>query len=558
MDIWIIILLIIGGTALVSYPLGHYLKWAMDPGEQCSPFRKKLDCLFLKLGGSMTTRQQNWKSYALSLVAFNVVIFLLGSLILALQTHLPLNPDGLGSLDPSLIFNTASSFTTNTNLQHYSGESTLSYFSQLFSLMWLQFVTPAVGLAALTAFARGLSGRNSMGNFFMDMIRGLFLVLVPLSIIFSFALIIGEVPMTLDGAAIAQTLDGGLQSIARGPVSCFLTIKQLGTNGGGFFGTNGTHPLETATFFADCVCMVALIIIPMACVWFYGLMVNRKKHACVIFAVMFAFIAIKAVGAVTFESVPTQAFESLPIDSSVNNLEGKELRLGAVTGPLWSVLTTCTSNGSVGAMHNSINPLSGLVTLVGMWLNSTFGGIGVGMIGMLFYLILAVFLSGLMVGRTPEYLNRKIGAPEIKAVMIAIIAHPALIIGGVALFAATSWGYDTILNDGARGFTEIIYEFTSSAANNGSGYEGLGDNTTPWNIATGLVMLIGRFIPILLALYLGGRMTLQKATAEGEGTLPTDTVTFGVMLFATIVFLGALTFFPLAILGPVLEHLSFM
>jgi K+-transporting ATPase ATPase A chain len=366
--------------------------------------------------------------------------------------------------------------------------------------------------------------------------------------------------MTLEGAASATTLEGVEQTIARGPVAAFLTIKQLGTNGGGFFGPNCTHPFENPTFWTNALAKISIILIPMASVWMFGRIVKRMRHAGVVFAVMLVFLLAKIAGAVWFEQAPTQAFAGLPVEQNVGNLEGKEMRFGAPegSGPLWSVLTTSTSNGSVGAMHDSLNPLTGLMPMVGMWLNATFGGVGVGMINMFIYIVLAVFVAGMMVGRTPEYLNRRIEAREVRLAVIALFAHAFFILGGTALFAATSWGQATLNNVGAHGFSEILYEFSSASANNGSGFEGLGDNTVPWNVATGLVMLLARYIPIILPLAIAGSLSVKKQTAQSSGTLGVEDATFGVMLIATIVFIGALTFFPMAALGPIAEHLQFM
>lgn len=543
---------------LLSWPIGRYMKWAMDPSENVLGLRGKLDGVFCLIGGRGLRHSQSWKRYALTMLAFNAAMFAITFAILAFQQHLPLNPDGKEALEGSLVFNTAASFTSNTNLQHYSGEASLSYFSQLFGLMWLQFVSAATGIAALTAMARGLSGRKEMGHFLLDVQRATFLVLLPLAIIFSSLMVFGGTPMTLEGSAVATTLEGIQQTIARGPVAAFVTIKQLGTNGGGFFGPNSTHPLENPTLFTNILSMVMIIIIPMACVWMYGRIVRDLRHGAVIFGVMTALLLLKAGTAVYFESAPTAALADLPVAQEVGNLEGKELRLGAATGPLWGVLTTSTSNGSVGSMHNSLNPLAGLAALSGMWLNATFGGVGVGMINMFIFVVIAVFVAGLMVGRTPEYLGRKIEPREMKLAAIALITHPLFILGGTALFAATAWGIDATNNGGPRGFTEILYEFSSAAANNGSGYEGLSDNTVPWNIATGLVMLLGRFIPIILPLAIAGSLAVKKPLAETAGTLRTDGATFGVMTFGTIIFVGALTFFPVALLGPISEHLAFM
>ncbi len=547
----LIVALIIGGTALLSFPLGAYMKLAMDPAQRQMT---RLTGLFEGISGA--SENQGWKRYLVTMLIFNAIMFTVVFAILALQQWLPLNPDDKGSLDPTLVFNTAASFTTNTNLQHYSGEVSMSYLSQLAGLMWLQFVSAATGIAALAALARGIAGRATLGNFLVDVQRASFLVLLPIAVVVAILMVLGGMPMTLQGSAVATTLEGVTQTIARGPVAAFLTIKQLGTNGGGFFGPNATHPLENPTFWTNGLAMIAIMLIPMACVWMFGGILGRKKHAAVIFSVMALFILVKITGSVTFESAPTPAFAELPVAMDTGNLEGKELRFGATGGPLWAVLTTSTSNGSVGAMHDSLNPLTGLMPMAGMWLNATFGGVGVGMINMFLYIVVAVFVAGMMVGRTPEYLGHRIEAKEVRLAILALFAHAFLILGGTALFAATSLGQSTVQDMGAHGFSEILYEFTSAAANNGSGFEGLGDGTWAWNIATGIVMLLGRFLPIILPLAIVGSLMTKRRAAESAGTLGVEDATFGTMLGITIVIFGALTFLPAAALGPLAEHFA--
>lgn len=544
------VILIVGGTALLSWPLGKYM---------ASLFSGKFvwaDRMFTRAVGGY--REQDWKRYSAALLAFNALMFVFVFALLALQHALPLNPDGQGPAALDLVFNTASSFTTNTNLQHYSGESTWSYLAQIGGLMWLQFVSAATGIAALAALARGIGGHSTMGNFFVDVQRAAIGVLLPLAVIVACFIAVRGVPMTFDGAATVTTLDGAVQTIARGPAAAFVAIKQLGTNGGGFFGPNSTHPLENPDFWANAFSMISIIIVPMACVWMFGSIIGRMKHAGVVFGVMLVFLLVKIGGSVAFESAPTQAFSDLPVMADVGNLEGKELRLGATTGPLWAVLTTSTSNGSVGAMHDSLNPLTGLMPMAGMWLNATFGGVGVGMINMFLYIVVAVFIAGMMVGRTPEYLGHKVEGHEMRLAVLALLSHAVLILGGTAIFAATAWGQDTLNNVGAHGFSEILYEFSSAGANNGSGFEGLGDNTAAWNIATGIVMLIGRYLPIIVPLAIVGSLMAKTRSAESAGTLSVESGTFGTMLVITILIFGALTFFPAAALGPIAEHVTLM
>lgn len=538
--------------AVLSWPVGYWLHWVLQAKDKGS----RLDAVFRLILGKASDASCGWKQYFIKLLCFNAVMFIASYLVLSFQQSLPLNPDGKGAMNASLIFNTVVSFVTNTNLQHYSGEATLSYLSQL-TLMWLQFTSAASGIAIFAALTRVLSGTKDVGNFSRDVARIIVLFLIPLSLICGFIFSFVGVPMTFHGSALVTTLEGTTQAIARGPVAAMLAIKLLGTNGGGFFSGNSTHPFENTGIICNFISLVAIPLIPMACVWTFGRILKQKRHATMISAVMFLFILLK----VALTVIPETAYNTnaiwanLPIEQSIN-LEGKELRLGATTGPLWAVLTTSTSNGSVAAMHGSLQPLSLLGPFTGMWLNSTFGGVGVGMINFFLYIIIAVFVAGLMVGRTPEYLGKKIEAKEMTLAAAIFLIHPLLILVSSAIFVATPMGALTIHNHGARGLSEILYEFSSAAANNGSGLEGLSDNTAAWNIATGIVMLLGRYLPMLLPLAIAGSLAVKPSVAVSSGTLSTDTPTFGLMVFAIIFFLGALTFFPCALLGPILEHLS--
>jgi K+-transporting ATPase ATPase A chain len=547
-------ILIVGLTLALAWPLGRYMRWAMDPAEP-GPRRRAYEHLGERLLGQFAAADQDWKRYVLSMLVFNLAMFVLVYVILTTQGGHPLNPDGKTALEPSLAFNTSASFTSNTNLQHYSGEQSLSYFSQLFAMMWLQFVSAATGIAAVTALCRGLAGQPQLGNFYQDLWRATGLLLLPVSLVVATLLILTGMPMTLEGAAVATTLEGVTQTIARGPVAAMVAIKQLGTNGGGYFGPNSTHPFENPNFWSNVLANISIILIPMATVWMFGHITRRMKHAAVVFGVMFVLYAGFVSSAVMFEMQPTVAFRDLPVAASMN-LEGKELRFGPTAGPLWAVSTTATSNGSVNAMHDSLNPLTGLLPMAGMWLNVIFGGVGVGLINMFIFIIVAVFIAGLMVGRTPEYLTRKIEAKEMKLAAIALLAHPLFILGGTALFAMTTWGLGTILNPGSHGLSEIIYEFSSAAANNGSGFEGLSDNTVPWNVSTGVVMLLARFIPIIAPLAIAGSLAAKQMTPESAGTFKVDTLIFGMVLLSAVLIIGALLFLPLAVLGPIAEHLG--
>jgi K+-transporting ATPase ATPase A chain len=537
--------IVVAVAMVLSWPLGAYMCRVLDPESARTGVR---------LFGVRNDPEQSWTAYCRSLLTFNVVMFLVVFLVLTMQGWLPLNPDGKVSLEGSLAFHTAISFTTNTNLQHYSGEASLSYLSQL-SLMWLQFVSAATGIAALVAIARALAGRKTMGNYYLDTFRATVYVLLPMAAMWALFLSYCGLPMTFQGAVSATTLEGATQMIARGPVAAFIAIKQLGTNGGGFFGPNCAHPYENPTYWSNIANTLAIILIPMASVWMFGRVARRMRHAVALFAVMAVLYLGMLASAMLLERAPTAALAGLPVAESPN-LEGKELRFGIAASPTWAVSTTATSNGSVNSMHDSLNPLTGLVPLTAMWLNVAFGGVGVGMINMFLFVVVAVFLAGMMVGRTPEYLARKIETSEMRLAIVALLIHPLLILGGTAIFAPTEWGRTTVLNPGSHGLSEIVYEFTSASANNGSGFEGLGDNTFPWNVATGLAMLFGRYVPIIIPIAIAASLSRKRATSEGPGTFRTDSWMFGVILLGTVLIVGALLFLPLAMLGPIAEQLS--
>jgi len=553
---WIYVPVFLGTVALLSWPAGKMMAWAMSPTATAGNFRVRIDGLLVRCAGRMLEAPHNWKQYCLAMLLVNAFMFVATFGILVLQPFLPLNPDGKGAIEASLIFNTIASFTSNTNLQHYSGEVVMSYFSQIFALMWLQFLSAATGIAALTALARGLRGDREIGNFYMDLLRATFLVLLPIALVVASLVAFLGMPMTFEGAVTVRTLEGATQTIARGPVAAFLSIKQLGTNGGGFFGPNSTHPFENPNFWTNIVSCVSILLIPMASVWMFGRITKDIKHASVIFAVMAALLVTKMTFAVAFETQQSPALVGQPVTDMGVNLEGKELRFGAAAGPVWAVATTSTSNGSVNSMHDSLNPLTGLAPLIGMWLNVTFGGVGVGLINMFLYIVIGVFIAGMMVGRTPAYLTRKVETKEMTLALVALLVHPLFILGGTAIFAATSWGMTTVQDAGSHGFSEILYEFSSATANNGSGFEGLGDNTVPWNIATGTVMLFARFIPIILPIAIAGSLATKKPSPVTIGTFHTDTPLFGFVLAGTVLLVGALLFLPVAVLGPIAEHLA--
>lgn len=549
------LILILLPPAVLSWPLGRVLATLMHPEAPPVGLHVSAERLIARLGGARAAHDQDWRQYIRSLLVFNLCMGLVAAVVLALQSVLPLNPDGRGPLHASLIFHTVASFVTNTNQQHYAGEAQLSHFSQLGALMWMQFVSAATGLAALTALARALAGSTRTGNFHRDVLRATLLVLLPGALLLSLVLVLTGVPMTLAGAVDARTLEGVVQHIARGPVAAFVGIKQIGTNGGGFFGANAAHPFENPSTLSTLIECSAMLLLPMASVWMFGRITRAMRHAAVVWSVMAVLLVSLTVASTVLEQALPTAMHDVPVTPAAN-FEGKELRCGAAATGAWVAVTTATSNGSVTGMHDSVAPLTGLVALAGMWMNVAFGGVGVGMITMFIYIIIGVFISGMMVGRTPEYLHRRVEAREMALAVIALLLHPLLILSGSALYAATPLGGPSALSTGAHDFSRILYECTSAAANNGSGMEGLQDATAAWNVGMGIVMLLGRFVPIVLPLAIAGRMAAKKSISDSVGTLRTDTPLFGIVLVGMVMFIGALLFLPVAVLGPIAEHLS--
>jgi potassium-transporting ATPase potassium-binding subunit len=553
-------------TIATSLLIGRYMFLVFSGGRTwLDPVLVPIERAVLRLTDVDPSDQQNWKQYSVSLLVSNVVMWLATWTIVTLQQQLPLNPDGIANMEPTLAFNTISSFTTNTNLQHYSGETGLSYFSQMFTISFLQFVTAATGVAACIAVIRGLTGNRltTLGNFYVDLTRATVRVFLPLAVVVSVILMSQGTPMTFEGAAKATTVEGQEQVIARGVTAGVVSIKQLGTNGGGYFGPNAAHPFENPTPLSNFVETWSITIIPMAMVWTLGYFVGRRKLAIVIFATMLTIYLPMVAFGVAVDAAGNPAISAMGVDQSTGSMEGKEVRFGSPLSALWSVTTTVTSNGSVNAMHDSLTPLGGLMPLIGMWLNNIFGGVGVGFINMLVFVIVAVFVAGMMVGRTPEFLGKRVEAKEMKLASLALLWHPLAILVGAAIACyvwATTPDPGTALawlkNPGPHGFSEMLYEFTSAAANNGSGFEGLGDNTPFWNISTGLVMLLSRYIPIIAPLALAGSLAAKPAAPDTAGSLRADSATFGFTLWAVIVILGLLMFMPVAVLGPIAEHLA--
>ena len=547
---------------VLSYPLGRYIAKVYRGEPTCLDFMAPVERWIYKLCGIRPDEEMNWKQFLKALLTVNAFWFVWGMVLLVCQGWLPLNPDGNGGQSPDLAFNTTISFMVNCNLQHYSGESGLTYFTQLFVIMLFQFVTAACGMAALAGIMKALAAKTTrtIGNFWVFMTRSVTRILLPLSLLVGILLIVNGVPMSFDGRQTITTLEGNEQAISQGPTAAIVPIKQLGTNGGGYFGTNSSHPLENPNAFTNILECCAIMILPMAMVWAVGFYIRRRKLAAWIYGVMlFAFTAGICVS-VPQEMGDNPQIDKMGIAQDLGSMEGKEVRIGSAASAMWGMVTTATSNGSVNSMHDSQTPLSGLLQMLNMQINCWFGGVGVGWMNYFAFLIIAVFISGLMVGRTPEFLGKKVEAREMKIATLVVLMHPLLILVGTGIasaIAANNPGIGWLNNPSFHGLSEMLYEYTSSAANNGSGFEGLADNTPFWNISTGIVLIMGRFFPIIGQVAIAGLLASKKYVPESAGTLKTDTFTFSLMTFVVIIIVAALSFFPALALGPIADYLSF-
>lgn len=556
-------------------PVGAYVyRIAAGKPTFADPLFNRVDALVYKVCGVQPQREMNWKEYALALLGTNTVMMVLGYLILRIQGCALFNPNGIEGMEASLSFNTIISFMTNTNLQHYSGETGVSYLTQMMVITFMMFVSAASGYAACIAFIRGLAGKSkvSVGNFYSDLIRIITRVLLPLSILGGLLLVWQGVPQNLSGNIVVDTLEGAKQVIASGPVAALEIIKHLGTNGGGFLGANSATPIENPTMLTNLIELYSMMLLPGACVITFGKMVGQRKAERVngekkrnsvfgregrsIFAAMSILFVIGLCVCFWAESQGNPALEEVGLSQSMGNMEGKEVRFGVAQSALFTTTTTSFTTGTVNNMHDTLTPLGGMIPMLHMMLNVVFGGKGVGLMNMILYAILAVFICGLMIGRTPEYLGKKIEGREMKLTALAIIIHPLLILAFSALAVATPSGQAGITNPGFHGLSQVLYEYASSAANNGSGFEGLADNSLFWNITTGLVMFFGRYLPIVLQLAIAGSLMKKGFVNESAGALRTDTMSFSVILVFVVYIFAAMTFFPVLALGPIAEHLT--
>jgi len=561
---WIQILVFFAAIVAVTKPAGVFMFRVFEEGRPPLPkVLGRFEHWLYRLSGVDPAHEQTWVAYTMSLLAFSLVGVVVTYLFQRLQHLLPFNPQHFTAVEPTSAFNTATSFTTNTNWQGYAGESTMSYLTQMAGLAWHNFSSAAAGICVALALGRGFTrrpgptGPKTLGNFYADLVRGIVYVLLPLSIVFGLVLASQGVIQTLSPYADLTTLDGSTQTLALGPVASQEAIKQLGTNGGGFFNANAAHPFENPTPFTNFLSLFMMFAIPSGLTYTYGRMARDQRHGWALWGAMSLLFLAGVAACYHFEAQGNPALAGLPISQPLGNMEGKEVRFGVSASALYATVTTDASCGAVNAMHDSFTPLGGLVPLANIQLGEVvFGGTGAGLYGMLVYVVLTVFIAGLMVGRTPEYLGKKIEAREMKLAMLYLLIFPLLVLGFSAWSAVRPYGHSSLTNNGPHGLMEILYAYTSGAGNNGSAYAGLNANTPWYNLSLGLDMLAGRFLMIIPALAIAGSMIGKKVVPPSLGTFPTNGSTFAVLLVSVVVVVGALTFFPALSLGNIIEHFA--
>ncbi|WP_144787457.1 potassium-transporting ATPase subunit KdpA [Lysinibacillus fusiformis] len=543
---------------------GHYLyRVTLQQKTWLDPLLDKVDAAIYKVCG-IKRANMTGKEYVLSLIISNAMMVFVGYIILRIQALLFLNPNNINNMEATLSFNTIISFITNTNLQHYSGESGLSYLSQMLVITFMMFTSAATGYAACMAFCRRLVAKtDTIGNFFVDFVRVITRILMPFSIVVALILVSQGSPQTLNGNQTVQTIEGKLQDIALGPIASLESIKHIGTNGGGFNGANSTTPFENPTVLSNIVEMLSMMLLPGACVVAFSLMVASRKKKIIFgkqgLAIFTAMSILFLVGLVTVyiaEKAGNPFISELGITQELGSMEGKEMRFGVAQSALFTTVTTAFTTGSINNMHDTLTPLGGLVPMFNMMLNVVFGGKGVGLMNMMMYVLLTIFIACLMIGRSPQFLGKKIEEKEMKLIALCILIHPAIILLFSALAVATPSGIAGITNPGAHGLSQVLYEFASASANNGSGFEGLADNSTFWNVTTGLAMFFGRYVTIIIQLAIASLLANKVRHNDSLGTLKTDTTTFTFLLVAIVLMIGALTFLPALALGPITEHLQ--
>ena len=557
---WLQIIITLMLFMLCVVPMGKYLYYVSTGNKMLGDkFFNIIDNFIYKICGINKDEEMNWKEYVISIIAVNSIMVFIGYVLLRAQNLLILNPNKIGGMEQSLSFNTIISFMTNTDLQDYSGESGLSHFSQMIVIIFMMFTSAATGFAAAIAFMRGIIGhKKTMGNFFVDLIRVITRVLLPLSMIVGILLVAQGVPQTLSGTHTVTTIEGKMQDITLGPVAALESIKHVGTNGGGFFGANSAHPFENPTPISNLIELISMMMLPGALVYTFGLMLKNKKQGWAIFAAMTLLFLMGLPICYFAEKAGNPALAHIGLNQLMGNIEGKEVRFGVGQSALFTTVTTAFTTGTVNNMHDSLTPLGGAIALINMMLNVIFGGKGVGFMNMIMYAIITVFLCGLMVGRTPEFLSKKIEGREIKLIALSIIIHPFLILMFSTLALIVPQGLAGISNPGFHGLSQIVYQFTSSAANNGSGFAGMAVNSLFWNTATGVVMFYGRYLSIIILLSVAGSLASKRAIPASVGTFRTDNAMFTITLVVIVLIIGALTFLPALALGPIAEHLTLL
>jgi K+-transporting ATPase ATPase A chain len=559
---WVQIALFVAIIIAITPPVGAFLA-AIAEGRRnfLTPVLGPVERGIYRLGGIDPAHEQSWVGYAVSMLASKVVGFVLLYALLRLQGWLPFNPAGQSALTPDLAFNTATSFITNTNWQSYGGETTMSYFSQMAGLTVQNFVSAAAGIAIAMAFVRGFARRSAktIGNYWADLVRITLYVLLPICVVITLVYIWQGMPQTLGAYVDATTLEGAKQTIALGPVASQEAIKILGTNGGGFFNVNSAHPFENPTAFTNLIQMVSIFTLGAGLTAMFGRMVGDKRQGWAVFAAMGVLFLVGVSVCYWAEAHGNPLLTALGVDPSLGNMEGKEVRFGTAMSALFATVTTDASCGAVNAMHESFMPLGGMVPLVNIMLGEIiFGGVGSGLYGFLLFAIVAVFVAGLMVGRTPEYLGKKIEAKEVKMTMLAILCLPLVMLGFTAVAVVLPGPLAAISASGPHGFTEALYAYVSGAANNGSAFAGISGNTPYWNTTLGIDMLIGRFFMIIPALAIAGSLAAKKTVPPSAGTFPTHGPLFVGLVVGVILIVGGLTFFPALALGPIVEHFAML
>jgi K+-transporting ATPase ATPase A chain len=542
----------------LTKPIGLYMRRVFC-GERTflDPLARPVERLIYRLSGVDEKREQSWQAYTIAMLVFSLAGLLVTYAIERLQQFLPLNPDKLGAVAPDLAWSTAVSFTTNTNWQAYAGESTMSLLTQMVALTFHNFASAAVGIAIAIAVIRGIARHKSatLGNFWVDITRATLRLLLPLSLVSAIVLLSQGVVQNFNASTEVRTLEGGTQTIAQGPVASQEAIKELGTNGGGFFNANSAHPYENPTPFTNLFQMFLILWIAAGLTYTLGSMTGKPRHGWAVFAAMSILFLVMTSIAVRSELAGNPIHHALGVDRTAGNMEGKEVRFGAVDSALFASVTTAASCGAVNAMHDSFTPLGGFVPLVNIMLGEViYGGVGAGLYGMFVFIVLAVFIAGLMVGRTPEYLGKKIEAKDVKLAMLTVLIFAAFVLIGSAAAAVTKSGTSSLNNAGSHGLSELTYAFTSATGNNGSAFAGLSANTKFWNVALGLAMFFGRFFMIIPIMGIAGSLAAKKRVAESAGTFPVDGPIFTLLLVGVIVIVGALTYFPVLSLGPLVEH----